>query len=164
MLAGREDRGLDCLENLDHGVEGATDHGWLEAADPKYSLSVAHGASRSVLVWRTMSPVGLGRETQTLWLRLVPLQTFAGRVRDESAANTLHWEEGCGSSVAQPVVVIVVVMVVGQTRRCEEPWIGEGAAGVDRWDVQPRDPKRCLEGLAACVEGTNHQDDGHGLC
>lgn len=27
MVSGRGDRGLDCLENLDRGVEGATDHG-----------------------------------------------------------------------------------------------------------------------------------------
>lgn len=27
MLSGRGDRGSDCLENLDRGVEGATDHG-----------------------------------------------------------------------------------------------------------------------------------------
>lgn len=27
MLSGRGDRGLGCLENLDRGVEGATDHG-----------------------------------------------------------------------------------------------------------------------------------------
>lgn len=60
--------------------------------------------------------------------------------------------------------MIVVVMAVGQTRRCEDPWAGEGADGVNRWDVQPRDPKRCLEGLGACVEGTNHQGDGPGLC
>lgn len=45
-----------------------------------------------------MSQVGVDREM--LWLRLVPLQTFAGWVRDETASDTLHWKEGCGSSVA----------------------------------------------------------------
>lgn len=60
--------------------------------------------------------------------------------------------------------MVVVVMAVGQSRRCEDPWVGEGAAGVNRWDVQPRDPKRSLEGLGACVEGTNHQGDEKRLC
>lgn len=60
--------------------------------------------------------------------------------------------------------MIVVLMGAGQSRRCEDPWVGEGAAGVNRRDVQPRDPKRCLEGLGACVEGTSDQGDGHRLC
>lgn len=45
-----------------------------------------------------MSPAGLGREMP--WLRLVPLQTFAGRARDESVSERVHWEEDCDSSVA----------------------------------------------------------------
>lgn len=60
--------------------------------------------------------------------------------------------------------MIVVVMAAGRSRRSEDPWGGEGTAGVGRWDVQPRDPKRYLEGLDACAEGTNHQGDGHRLC
>lgn len=58
----------------------------------------------------------------------------------------------------------MVEMGVGGTRLCEDPWIREGAAGVGGWDVQPRDPKRSLEGLGACVEGTNHQGDGRRPC
>jgi hypothetical protein len=56
--------------------------------------------------------------------------------------------------------VIVVVMCVGGIGRCKDPWVGEETAGVGRWDLQPRDPKRSPEGLGACVEGTNHRGDG----
>lgn len=58
----------------------------------------------------------------------------------------------------------MVVMADGRTRQGEDPWVGEGTAGVGRWDVQPRDPKRYLEGLDACVEVSNQQREGHRLC
>lgn len=109
-----------------------------------------------------MSLVGLCREKPCR--RLIPFRTFLSRARDETASDTAQWKEGCDSFVAGQVAVIVVVMAVGRTRRGEDPWGGEGMAGVGRGDVQPRDPKRYLEGLDACVEGTNHQGERHRLC
>jgi hypothetical protein len=63
MLSDQEDRGLGCPKNLDRGVAGATDHGWLEGVVPLAQLkpfypSVAPFASRNVPVWRLLSPAG----------------------------------------------------------------------------------------------------------
>lgn len=102
MLSGRGDRGLDCPENLDRGVEGATDHGWLEAAplaQPDSSCSSdAPYASRIVLGWRRMSPVGQGREKPCQ--RLDPFRTFLSRARDQMDSSTVQRKKGCDSSVA----------------------------------------------------------------
>lgn len=92
MISGRGDRGLDCPENLGRGVEEGTDHGYSEAAPfaqpNSFYSSVFPYASRIVLVWKRMSPVGLSRANACR--RQLPFRAFLGRARDEAASNTVQ--------------------------------------------------------------------------